>query len=226
MSEKESGTAEREREIRGAVARGWCSDKNRFKGMDVDLAESISQEVAAYCASRERAAEEVVCKEVADVLRKMGASKLAERIDNLLPNGALARVVQQALEVERERYANLVPACGEKCGAPAASLIPRWGMSFACVLPKGHEGEHRQGGNCFKHGEYVGDKCPQWPRCIPNAASNPDGLLELAREREGKMRAELRLAYHMLHDSRDHHGYFKTCTQASCVANRTVLEMK
>lgn len=33
-------------EIRGAVARGWCADKNREKEMDSDLAEAIAQEVA------------------------------------------------------------------------------------------------------------------------------------------------------------------------------------
>jgi hypothetical protein len=32
-------------EIRGAVARGWCADKNRDKEMDSDLAEAIAQEV-------------------------------------------------------------------------------------------------------------------------------------------------------------------------------------
>ena len=33
-------------EIRGAVARGWCSRGNEYKEMDVDLAEGISKEVA------------------------------------------------------------------------------------------------------------------------------------------------------------------------------------
>jgi hypothetical protein len=32
-------------EIRGAVARGWCSNKNREKVIDSDLAEAISQEI-------------------------------------------------------------------------------------------------------------------------------------------------------------------------------------
>ena len=32
-------------EIRGAVARGWCHDKNRHKEMDSDLALAISEEV-------------------------------------------------------------------------------------------------------------------------------------------------------------------------------------
>jgi hypothetical protein len=64
----------------------------------------------------------------------------------------------------------------EKCGQPATSFIPRWGMSFACVLPKGHGGDHQRGGYCLKHGEYIGEKCPQWPNCIqglPTAASTP-----------------------------------------------------
>jgi hypothetical protein len=32
-------------EIRGAVARGWCHDKNAHKVMDTDLALAISEEV-------------------------------------------------------------------------------------------------------------------------------------------------------------------------------------
>ena len=70
-------------------------------------------------------------------------------------------------------------ADNEKCGAPAASFIPRWGMSFVCVLPKGHEGEHQQGGACYKHGEYVGKLCPHWPDCIDDVddqRSHPDEL--------------------------------------------------
>jgi hypothetical protein len=62
----------------------------------------------------------------------------------------------------------------EKCGEFAASFIPRWGMYFTCVLPKGHDGgpeSHRAGGKCKKHGEYVMEhfgeapRCPQWPDC-------------------------------------------------------------
>jgi hypothetical protein len=34
-------------EIRGAVARGWCADKNQQKVLDGDLAEAISLEVAS-----------------------------------------------------------------------------------------------------------------------------------------------------------------------------------
>lgn len=61
-----------------------------------------------------------------------------------------------------------------KCGEPAASFIPRWGMSFACALPKGHTGDHQQGGKCFAHGEYIGTKCPQWPSCVNNVPLNRD----------------------------------------------------
>jgi hypothetical protein len=53
-----------------------------------------------------------------------------------------------------------------KCGKPAASFIPRLGMSFACVRDLGHEGDCQQGGTCFKHGSYIGQQCPQWPSCI------------------------------------------------------------
>jgi hypothetical protein len=61
----------------------------------------------------------------------------------------------------------------KKCDKPAASLNPRRGEYFSCVLLEGHEGECRPGGNCFKHGEYVGEpnkppKCPHWPNCVMN----------------------------------------------------------
>jgi hypothetical protein len=55
-----------------------------------------------------------------------------------------------------------------KCGKAAGSLIPRMGMWYACVLEAGHEGECQRGGNCFKHGEYVGAQCPHWPECVPS----------------------------------------------------------
>ena len=60
----------------------------------------------------------------------------------------------------------------EQCGEYAASFIPRWGMYYSYVLPKGHKGEHRAGGECLKHGKYVmGNfeeipQCPQWPDCL------------------------------------------------------------
>lgn len=56
-----------------------------------------------------------------------------------------------------------------RCGKPAGHLIA--GASwFSCVLPPNHEGECKRGGTCFKHGDYVGDKCPQWPNCLPQPA--------------------------------------------------------
>lgn len=66
-------------------------------------------------------------------------------------------------ELDRLRATPQPAPADEKCNQPAASFIPRWGMSFACVLPKGHEGEHKPGGNCFQHGEYVGrpGECPE-----------------------------------------------------------------
>ena len=60
----------------------------------------------------------------------------------------------------------------DKCGEYAAGFIPRWGYSFSCVLPKGHDGEHRAGGTCIKHGPYIMDhqeespQCPKWPDCV------------------------------------------------------------
>lgn len=61
----------------------------------------------------------------------------------------------------------------EKCGERAQAFIPRWGMSWACVLPKGHGGEHQRGGTCFAHGDYVGERCPSWPSCVEGAAPAP-----------------------------------------------------
>ena len=35
-------------EIRGAVARGWCTPENAHKDLDVELANAISHEVELY----------------------------------------------------------------------------------------------------------------------------------------------------------------------------------
>jgi hypothetical protein len=46
--------------------------------------------------------------------------------------------------------------------------------SYACMLPKGHEGECQPGGNCFKHGKYVGaTRCPKWPDCATPPIQRP-----------------------------------------------------
>lgn len=58
------------------------------------------------------------------------------------------------------------------CGEPAGDLIA--GASyFACMLPKGHvldESDplkgHRRGGDCVRHGRYIGEQCPEWPKCM------------------------------------------------------------
>ena len=88
----------------------------------------------------------------------------------------------------------------ELCKEVVAHLIA--GASwFACALPKGHEGGHRASGNCFTHGEYLGEpfsvpQCPKWPECTQGArlpaAPSPtpsvstdlsnDELLDLAKE--------------------------------------------
>lgn len=39
------------RQLRGAVARGWCDDRNCLKEMDSDLAESIVKEILLSLAS-------------------------------------------------------------------------------------------------------------------------------------------------------------------------------
>ena len=53
----------------------------------------------------------------------------------------------------------------DPCGEFAASFIPREGMYFTCVLPKGHDGEHRAGGTCVAHGPYVMEHTGEPPRC-------------------------------------------------------------
>jgi hypothetical protein len=50
------------------------------------------------------------------------------------------------------------------CGGFAASFIAG-GPYYACVLPKGHTGEHRGGGQCFIHGKYVMEHSGQIPCC-------------------------------------------------------------
>lgn len=73
-----------------------------------------------------------------------------------------------------------------KCGQRAEPIVPRLGISYACVLPKGHTGEHRGGGDCFAHGEYVGKQCPKWPECIGHASSKAarkDGGAKRKRKR-------------------------------------------
>jgi len=67
-------------EIRGAVARGWCHDKNSAKVMDTDLAEAISQEVHSLfiadrnpylgCATTKQLIEELAAR--ADIAESVG----------------------------------------------------------------------------------------------------------------------------------------------------------
>lgn len=70
----------------------------------------------------------------------------------------------------------------DRCGKPAAPFIPRWGMAFACVLPKRHEGECRRGGTCSKHGDYVGDKCPKFDEDVAAFTDQADADIERSRE--------------------------------------------
>lgn len=216
--EQESATAEREREIREIIeGHGQFTIKESTwrcncgiggsKGMT--HREHLVSVFAAYCASRERAAAQLASDQqriAVEAERERCAKALCyccvrgEPVRENFTAGLASRWVHDVSNVVchasaiRALPATVSPGKVEKCGAPAASLIPRWGMSFACVLPKGHEGEHRQGGTCFKHGEYVGDKCPQWPNCIPNAteicrAIDPPAIAELER-RDARVRLE------------------------------------
>lgn len=58
------------------------------------------------------------------------------------------------------------------CGLSTGEHLIAGHSTFACVLEKGHQGEHRRGGNCFAHGRYVGAQCPQWPHCVNVLRSN------------------------------------------------------
>ena len=63
------------------------------------------------------------------------------------------------------------------CGEYVQHLIA--GASYyPCALPKGHDGGHRAGGTCFKHGTYLGEvgavpECPQWPTCVQERPVTP-----------------------------------------------------
>jgi hypothetical protein len=109
-------------------------------------------------------------QEVADLIV---FKQIKERLRALRLNAAVSVVGSplQIMDWIESQLVSVAPTTAqpkqptEKCNQPAAPLIPRWGMSFACVLPKGHEGDHQQGGDCFVHGEYVGSQCPKWPKC-------------------------------------------------------------
>lgn len=73
----------------------------------------------------------------------------------------IAALEQQLAEAREPKY--------EVCGATAEPIIRRWGWSQVCDLEKGHEGQHRGGGNCFRHGRYIGTQCPHWPTCAKSA---------------------------------------------------------
>jgi hypothetical protein len=65
------------------------------------------------------------------------------------------------------------PACRQR----AASLHPRLGLSYACVLTAGHNGECAPGGTCYEHGPYIGK-----PRTTPLCPKCPTPSLTLAEE--------------------------------------------
>jgi hypothetical protein len=63
------------------------------------------------------------------------------------------------------------------CRQRAASLHPRLGLSYACVLTAGHNGECAPGGTCYEHGPYIGK-----PRTTPLCPKCPTPSLTLAEE--------------------------------------------
>lgn len=100
--EQESATAEREREIL-VILGGWGA---------IPSVEGLAKCIAAYCASRERAAEEATRHEFL-ALCDRHPHKLADVLAGLVrmtppyDSGAFARAVQQAVEAERERCATV-----------------------------------------------------------------------------------------------------------------------
>ena len=71
------------------------------------------------------------------------------------------------------------------CGKAAETLIAG-GVTYSCVLPKGHEGPHRGGGRCFRHGNYVGvHGCSQ---CFPSGAQQTVASVDSPEVAEAKQR--------------------------------------
>jgi hypothetical protein len=84
------------------------------------------------------------------------------------------------LKIENEKLRATSPAKtdgGEVCGACVIHLIAREGSFFPCVLSNGHDGAHKSGGICVKHGAYVSEKpvpeCPRWPECVSGMQLTP-----------------------------------------------------
>lgn len=86
-----------------------------------------------------------------------------------------------------------------KCGKFAGNLHPRLGLSYACVLDAGHEGDCQRGGTCFKHGPYVGENCAEWPNCIAPSAE----LDELLRKQNAPSEGLIKEAEETIQRSRD-----------------------
>jgi len=75
---------------------------------------------------------------------------------------------------------DVVESQKERCDEHVTHFIA--GASwFPCALAKGHEGLHRGAGNCFEHGEYLGEPnrppiyCPSCAISIPTVAGKVRG---------------------------------------------------
>lgn len=62
--------------LRGAVARGWCADKNRHKEMDSDLAEAIVQEIVPLLTAARDAGREAMREAVEQALETRWNSEI------------------------------------------------------------------------------------------------------------------------------------------------------
>lgn len=98
------------------------------------------------------------------------------------------------------------------CGKFAASLSPRRGEYFACVLTASHNGPCLPGGTCFTHGPYIGTagQTPICPKCpppsayivtetpLPSSASVPSGIYVASRAHHGATWKDLRAQGHAI----------------------------
>ena len=114
-----------------------------------------------WCAAELHTVEECGCNVCRAVrLVRIGAASPAPAIRN--------QFVRPAFSVDAEDENAPAPASTpELCHKATKYHLIAGASSYACMLPKGHKGECQPGGNCFKHGPYVGTtQCPQWPKCM------------------------------------------------------------
>jgi hypothetical protein len=140
------------------------------------------------CVMPNKPVESVVQQESRDKFEKWFGEPLWDGFQRDHTGIYYSREARRAWEIWQAALESSVPRqeTAAPCGEFVCSVIA--GASWIeCGLPKGHEGEHRGKGTCFKHGEYFGEigafpQCPKWPECIGEAGSNTREELRLAAE--------------------------------------------